>query len=273
MRETSGTKIKKSVALALHRLGAPVHEQVATMIDANILFYRCLWFLPNLKAWRWNEIAQAVSQMGIHSLPSVALTTAVAGTVVTHEIALHMDMALHTVSMIPGFSGQFILRELGVAIPSMILVSKVGAATTAEVGTMKVTEQIDALKLLGIDPLSYLVFPRFVAAVVSGACLTLISVSITLACAVAVAVLHYNFSTLEFLNALRHFVGPKDLLCALVKGIVYGAVIPITSCAYGLRCRGGAEGVGNATTNSVVTSTTAIILYDFLLTYIFTLIL
>ena len=79
--------------------------------------------------------------------------------VVTNEIAYHMDLALHTVSMIPGFTGQFILRELGIAIPALLLVAKVGAAITAEVGSMKVTEQIDALKLLGIDPISYLVFP------------------------------------------------------------------------------------------------------------------
>lgn len=211
--------------------------------------------------------------MGIGSLPIITVSTAVAGTVVTHEIAWHMNAALHTVTMIPGFTGQFILRELGIAIPALLLVAKVGAATTAEVGTMKITEQIDALKLLGIDPLSYLVFPRFIAAIISGACLTLISVSITLGCALLVAIYSYNFSAPEFLNEFRHFIGIKDFLCALVKGIVYGAVIPIVSCAYGFRCKGGAEGVGTATTNSVVASTILVISLDFLLTYLFTLIL
>jgi phospholipid/cholesterol/gamma-HCH transport system permease protein len=211
--------------------------------------------------------------MSIHSLPIIVLSTAVAGSVVTHEIAWHMDAALHTVSMIPGFSGQFIFRELGIAIPAMLLVSKVGASITAEVGTMKITEQIDALKLLGIDPFDYLVFPRFVAALISGACLTIISVSITIGCAIAVAVTSYNFSVLEFLNALRHFIGVRDIFCALVKGISYGAVIPIISCAYGFRCQGGASGVGTATTNSVVSATVIIILLDFLLTYLFTWIL
>jgi phospholipid/cholesterol/gamma-HCH transport system permease protein len=175
--------------------------------------------------------------------------------------------------MIPGFTGQFILRELGIAIPALLLVAKVGASVTAEVGSMKVTEQIDALKLLGIDPVGYLVFPRFVASIVSITCLTLVAISVTLACALLVAVTRYNFSTLEYLNALRHFVGVKDLICALIKGMVFGAVIPVMSCAYGFRCKGGAEGVGTATTNSVVSSTIAVILLDFCLTYIFTWIL
>ena len=75
------------------------------------------------------------------------------------------------------------------------------------------------------------------------------------------------------MNALRHFIGVKDLFCALVKGMVYGTVIPLISCTYGFRCEGGAEGVGSATTNAVVTSTILVILLDFVLTYLFTLIL
>ena len=137
---------------------------------------------------------------------------------------------------------------------------------------MKITEQIDALKLLGIDPVTYLVVPRFIASIISSLCLTFIASSVTLGCAIAVAVISYHFSLLEYLNALRHYVGFKDLFCTITKGIVYGSVIPIISCAYGFRCKGGAEGVGSATTNSVVTSTITIIVLDFILTYVFTLI-
>ena len=223
--------------------------------------------------WRRQEIVQCIIQIGIGSIPIIVISTAFAGMVVTNEIAYHMDLALHTVTMIPGFTGQFILRELGIAIPALLLVAKVGAAITAEVGSMKVTEQIDALKLLGIDPISYLVFPRFIASIISAACLTLTASAVTLGCAILIAVYRYNFLTLEYINELRHFIGAKDLICALVKGMIYGAVIPIISCAYGFRCKGGAEGVGTATTNSVVASTIAVIILDFVLTYIFTWIL
>lgn len=248
-------------------------EQIETLRDAVALFSKVLVRVAQPKKWRPREIALHIVQMGLGSLPIITLSTAVAGTVVTKEIAWHMDAALHSVSMIPGFAAQFILRELGIAVPALLLVAKVGAATTAEVGTMTITEQVDALKLLGIDPIDYLVVPRFVAALFSSACLTLVSVSVTLICALLVAVVSYGFSTLEFINALRHFVGLQDLVCALVKGCVYGAVIPIISCTYGFRCKRGAEGVGTATTQSVVTSTILVICFDFLLTYLFTWIL
>jgi phospholipid/cholesterol/gamma-HCH transport system permease protein len=174
--------------------------------------------------------------------------------------------------MIPGFTAQFILRELGITIPALLLVSKVGASITAEVGTMRVTEQIDALKLLGINPVSYLVVPRFVAAVFSGLCLTLIASAVTLFCAITVAVTRYNFNTLEYINSLRHFVQFKDLICAMVKGMTCAGVVPVISCAYGFNCQEGAEGVGTATTNSVVASTIAVIILDFVLTYAFTMV-
>lgn len=257
----------------LKTIGAPVYEQVCTTWDGFVLLGRVFRFLFQPSAWRWPEISKAIAHIGVGSVPIICVSTAFAGLVITHEIAWHMDKALHTVSMIPGFTAQFILRELGIAIPALLLVSKVGAAITAEVGTMKITEQIDALRLLRIDPVGYLAFPRFLAAMLSGACLTMIATAVTMTCAVTVAVLRYNFSMLEYMNSLRHFVGTKDIVCALVKGTIYGGVIPIISCAYGFRCKGGAEGVGNATTHSVVASTIVVILLDFFLTYLFTWIL
>lgn len=258
-------------ARCLQGVGAPITGQWRVFTDVCGLMLQAIARMFQWP-WRWNEIGHSIIQMGIGSLPIIALATAFAGMVVTNEIAWHMNKALSTVSMIPGFTGQFILRELGIAIPALLLVAKVGAATTAEVGTMKVTEQIDALKLLGIDPISYLVFPRFIASMISLACLTLISIAITLTCAIGVAVVRYNFSVLEFIMILRYFVGPADFLYALLKGLVFGAVIPIIACSYGFRCKSGAEGVGTATTNAVVTSTIAVIGLDFLMTYLFSLI-
>jgi phospholipid/cholesterol/gamma-HCH transport system permease protein len=257
--------IRESVAFS--------REQWRTSLDIAHLFLQTFARALRIECWRWNEICDGIVKIGVGSLPIITVSTAFAGLVVTNEIAWHMDRALHTVQMIPGFTGQFILRELGIAIPALLLVAKVGASITAEVGSMKVTEQIDALKLLGIDPINYLVFPRFVASIFSAACLVLISAGITLGCAIFVAITHYNFGFGEYMNALRHFVGVKDVVCALVKGTVYGAVIPVVSCAYGFRCKGGAEGVGTATTNSVVASTILVISLDFVLTYVFTKIL
>ena len=253
-------------------IAAALAEQRATLQEIFGLFGSTFSRAITTR-WRWSEIIHHLVQIGVGSLPVILVSTAFAGLVVTDEIAWHMDQALHSVSMIPGFTGQFILRELGIAIPALLIVSKVGASITAEVGTMKITDQIDALKLLGIDPVNYLVFPRFIASIIAGACLTVLASGVTLACAMAIAIARYNFSLLEYINALRHFVHFSDLFCALAKGVIFGAVIPVISCAYGFRCKGGAEGVGLATTNSVVASTIAVILLDFILTLVFTWIL
>lgn len=241
---------------------------------ADIFIILAKVFTTTIKGpYRLREIFQHIYTMSIGSLPIIVVATIFAGTVVTGEIALHMDMALHTVDMVPGVTGLFIFREIGIVIPCLLLVAKVGAATAAEVSSMKVTEQIDALKLLGIDPVEYLVYPRFIASVFSTTCLTLLSIFITLICGILVSHINYGLQWQEYINRLVPFLRYSDLLCALCKGLVFGGVIPIVSCLYGFRCRGGADGVGLATTQSVVTSTLLIVILDFILTYIFSLVL
>jgi phospholipid/cholesterol/gamma-HCH transport system permease protein len=244
-----------------------------TLVQVLIVFGKTLSLIPQPGAWRWHEINKSIVQIGLESLPIISVATAFAGLVVTQEMAWHMDQALHTTSMVPGFTGQFVFRELGIAIPALLLVSKVGAAITAEIGSMKLTEQVDALRLLGIDPIAYLVFPRFIAGFVCGASLTLAATFVTLAFSISLTAIRYHFSVLEYLSLLKHFITPKDLLCAVVKGTVYVSVIPIIAATYGLGCKGGAQGVGTATTNSVVSATITVILLDFILTYVFSLII
>jgi phospholipid/cholesterol/gamma-HCH transport system permease protein len=256
----------------LHKIGKPVIERTSIAVDVFRLFGQCLTLLFR-PPWRWREILQQTVHIGISSLPIITIATASAGLVITKEIAWHLNEALHDVTMVPGFTGQFLLRQLGVAIPAFLIVAKVGASITAEVGTMKVTEQIDALKLLKINPIIYLVFPRWIASIISLMCLTLIAISVTLVFASAMAISQYGFTLMQYFNMFQHFVTGLDVLCALVKSMIYGAVIPIIACAYGLRCKGSAEGVGTATTNSVVTSTVTVIVLDFILTYLFSLVL
>jgi phospholipid/cholesterol/gamma-HCH transport system permease protein len=244
------------------------------MILRDLIFI----FLKTLKTcfsgpYRLREISDHLYTMAVGSLPIILIATIFAGIVVTGEMAHHMNLALNSLQMIPGVSGQFIFRELGIIIPSLLLVAKVGASTTAEVATMKITDQIDALKLLKIDPIQYLVYPRFVANIISTCCLTLISVFVTLSFAILYATTSYGFTASEYLNNLAPFISLTDLGCALVKGIVFGGVMPIISCCYGFRCEGGAEGVGLATTNGVVLSTVVIIVLDFCITYLFSLII
>ncbi|MGE0614133.1 MAG: MlaE family ABC transporter permease [Bacteriovoracia bacterium] len=268
-QSTSTSAYLERSARFFHAVGAPVLENLELARELARLQVGVLRIFFGFR-WRWKEIIQAMQNIGVGSLWIVTIATAFAGLVVTNEIAWHLNQALNTIAMMPGFTGQFIMRELAIAIPAFLVISKVGASITAEVGSMKVTEQIDALKLLRIDPIAYLVFPRWLACSISLACLTLIAVAVTQFFAIVMAVSKYGFNTLEYLNNFRHFVKLIDLGGCVVKSLIYGAVIPLISCAYGFRCKGGAQGVGNATTNSVVTSTITVIVLDFFLTYLFT---
>ncbi len=218
---------------------------------------------------RKNEIIEQMSKLGVDSIPIIVFATTFAGIVATGEIAFHMNISLNTVEMIPGVSGQFIFRELGIAIPALLMVSKVGASIAAEVSTMKVTDQIDAMKMLRVNPIEVIVIPRFIASTIVVSCITLISIFVTVLFATLFAVLSYNFSFYEYLNAMTPFLHANEVLCALIKGAVFGMIIPLISCFYGFRCKAGAIEVGMTTTSSVVNSTVCVILFDFLLSYIF----
>jgi phospholipid/cholesterol/gamma-HCH transport system permease protein len=218
---------------------------------------------------RQKETMKQMESIGLGSLPIITIATGFTGLVMTSEIAWHMDFALSNVSMIPGFTGQFVIRELGIAIPALLIVSKVGASMTAELASMRITEQLDAFKLLKIDVVSYHIFPRWLACTASTICLTLIAITITLMIAMFTAVTKYHFNSQEYLNTLAQFITSVDLICAITKAAIFGMVIPPIACAYGLKCEGGAQGVGQATTDAVVTATLAVIIIDFLLTAIF----
>lgn len=219
--------------------------------------------------YRTEQVALAVENIGIGSLPIISIATGFTGLVMTSEIAWHMDFALSNVSMIPGFTGQFVLRELGIAVPAMLIVSKVGASMTAELASMKITEQLDAFKLLKIDVVSYHIYPRWIACILSTICLTVIAIAITLLIAMFTAVTKYHFNSQEYMNTLSQFISSMDLICAITKAGIFGMVIPPIACAYALRCSGGSQGVGQATTDAVVTATLAVITLDFILTAFF----
>ncbi|MBN21238.1 MAG: hypothetical protein CL678_08110 [Bdellovibrionaceae bacterium] len=247
---------------------ANLKETYETIKDSWILFFE-VFKESGAVFQRKKEIIHAIVHIGFESLPIITISTAFAGLVITNELVHHMDLALSSISMVPGFTGQFILRELGIAIPALLVVSKVGASMTAEMASMKITDQLEALQLLGVNRIRYLVFPRWIACIIAMVCLTLFSIMTTLVCAVGVAVLRYHFSLLEYISILRHFVGPIDIVSAFTKAVVFGSLIPVIACAYGFRCQGGAQGVGTSTTNAVVTATVTVIGWDFVLSSFF----
>ena len=225
-----------------------------------------LSFVP---PFRVKDIVKQIDFVAWQSAPIILFCLCFAAIVTIIEASFHMKIVIQNDSLVPGFSTLLIIRELGAVVTALLITSRVGAGLTAEVGSMKVTEQIDALKMLGIDPVPFLVVPRFIACVISGFLLTIIANVVCIGAAMVVSNLKLGYSPASFVQAMRAFVEFQDLWFASIKGLCFGAVIPIISCYYGFRCQAGAEGVGAATTKSVVSSSIAIIFIDFVLSYVF----
>lgn len=220
--------------------------------------------------YRIKDFINQLNFVAVESLPIILICGCSAAMVTIIESAFHMRILISNDSLVPGFAVLLILRELGTIITGLLLTSRVGAGMAAEVGTMKVTEQIDAYRMLGMEPIKYIVVPRFLAGAVGGLLLTLITNVVCVFCAMVVTQYKLGYSDAVFWMGVRNFVSPLDLILSGVKGLGCGAIIPLVACYSGFQCKPGAEGVGLATTNAVVMSTVCIIVWDFLLSYLFT---
>lgn len=219
--------------------------------------------------YRIKDIFRQLEFVAWQSLPVILFCVSFAAVVTIIESSFHMKLVVQNDALVPGFAALLILRELGVVVTALLLTSRVGAGLAAEVATMQITEQNDALRMLGIDPIRFLVVPRLIACVIGGMVLSLIANLVCLYCAMLVSELKLGYSSGAFITGMRAFVKFQDLIFAAIKGACFGAVIPLVSCFFGFRAKSGAEGVGLATTNSVVVSSVLIIILDFALTFIF----
>ena len=220
--------------------------------------------------FRRKEFFQQLYFVANRSLVIIVFCVCFAAIVTILESSFHMKLVIQNDSMVPGFAAVLILRELAAIVTALLLSSRVGAGYASEVGTMQITEQVDALKMLGIDPVNYLVVPRFLACIMGGIILTILSNLTCLFAAMMVSKMYLGYTPGMFISSMHRFVQFKDLIFAAIKGACFGGVIPLVACYFGFNCQQGAEGVGRATTNTVVVSSVAIIVMDFILSYTFT---
>ena len=219
--------------------------------------------------YRFADIVRQFYFVANQSALIIVFCVSFAAMVTIVEASFHMKLVVQNDSMVPGFAALLILRELGSVVTALLVTSRVGAGLAAEVGSMKITEQIDALRMLGINPVRFIVVPRFVACVWGGFILSIIANVVCVACAMLVSTVKLGYTVGGFLEGMRAFVDFRDLIFASIKGAAFGAVIPVLSCYHGFLCKPGAEGVGQATTSSVVSTSVAIIVIDFVLTFVF----
>ena len=170
---------------------------------------------------------------------------------------------------IPNMVAVALTRELAPVLNALIVAGRVGAGITAEIGSMAVTEQIDALRAFAVDPVKYLVVPRFLALIIMLPLLTIFADIIGIFGGFVICVFKLGMSPWLFLNMVKQSLYMKDIATGLIKTVVFGAIIALVGCQQGLSVKGGAEGVGKATTISVVVSFILIIMSDCLFSVLF----
>jgi phospholipid/cholesterol/gamma-HCH transport system permease protein len=210
-------------------------------------------------------VAREIDIMGVRSL-TVALSAAVfTGMVLALQSAVNMAR-FGTENYVGPVVAVSILRELGPVLTAILVGGKVASGITAELGSMKVTEQIDALRALGVNYLKKLVVPRLLAALVVFPVLVILTDGVGLLGGMVVMVFERNLDTFLYWNTIAYWVVVKDFLSGIAKGMVFGALVTLIGCYNGLATEGGTEGLGRATTATVVQAAMAVIISDFFLT-------
>jgi len=206
--------------------------------------------------------------IGFYSLPVVGLTTIFAGMV----IALQSYSGFAKVgaeSMVASVVLISVTRELAPVLSALMVAGRIGAAMAAEIGTMRVTEQIDALTTLSTNPFKYLVAPRVIAGVIALPILVMIGNVIGIFGGYVIGVYKLGFNPANYINATLNELQTLDITIGLAKGAVFGFIIAIMGCYNGYKSKGGAQGVGEATTNAVVSASILILIFNYVLTEMF----
>ena len=244
-------------------LGGLVMNWVIAIEDVLEFFLRTLGWIVRRKP-RGDTLLPNFYQIGVLSLPVVALT----GTFIGMVLAVQSHAQFRQLNMetrLGAVINMSLVRELGPVLAATMLAGRVGSAMAAELGTMRVTEQIDALSSMGANPIHYLVVPRFIACLVLIPCLTIMADFMGVAGGYFYSIYILNIDAVHYMENSRNFVGAFDLFSGVFKSLFFGAAIAVISCYRGFHCDPGAEGVGRAATSAFVISFVLILMLDFFL--------
>jgi phospholipid/cholesterol/gamma-HCH transport system permease protein len=219
------------------------------------------------RPWAVDAVVDQVEAIGIRSLSIVVLTAVFSSMVMTVQFAVQLARfgAKEYVGNVVSLS---LVRELGPVLTALMVGGRVGAGIAAELGSMNVTEQVDAIRSMGADPIKKLVVPRVVAGVIVLPLLTALADVLGIAGAMVIAQLQSDVNMIYFFNSTIHAVTIADMVGGLVKTVFFGFGITLIACHQGLNTEGGTEGVGRATTQTVVITSIVTLISDFVLTNI-----
>ena len=203
--------------------------------------------------------------IGILSIPIVILTSFFSGMVTSVQAAYQFESGFVPNWFVGSIVGESVLLELAPMITALVMTGKIGATIAAEIGTMRVSEQIDALESLSFDPLSFLILPRILAAAVMFPVLVIVADCFGVIGGLIAAINAMDVSYVEFIRGLRNWFRPWDAWFGLIKGLFFGVAITSIASYQGYYTTGGATGVGRSTTSTVVISCVAIVFLDYIL--------
>ena len=236
------------------------------LLAAILLGGQAIVHLLKAKIHRRNTMEQ-MAAVGPDSLWIALVTAAFVGMVFTIQVAREF-LYFGAGQAVGGVLALALTRELAPVLTAVVIAGRVGSAFAAEIGTMRVTEQIDALYILKTDPIDYLVLPRVIACCVMLPILTLLSLIVGITGGLVISDLLYGISQSVFLESIRNFMQIWDVVSALVKSVVFGGLVAVIGCSWGMTTTGGAKGVGQSTTTAVVTALLSIFVANFFLSWL-----
>ncbi|EKD41493.1 MAG: hypothetical protein ACD_73C00695G0004 [uncultured bacterium] len=224
-------------------------------------FFRWCWIKP----FRLQKLFAHFNQIGVESTPIILLVSFFTGAVFALQTGYAFRL-FNAETLVGSTVGLSLTREIAPVFTALMVISRMGSSMAAEIGSMRVTEQIDALESMSVNPYHYLVVPRVISSMAMVPLLTIVFNIVGIFGSYLVAVGLLDIPAGPFWSKMEYYVDPKDLYGGLFKAIIFGFILAVISCYQGYKTRGGAQGVGRATTRAVVYSSVSILVVDYFLT-------
>lgn len=246
----------------LESIGEPVWDVVQIMGGIGRMFALTFYYLIRGKK-RWSAIVEQFYEIGNRSVVFIMFTLGFLGMILVYQASYQAMKITGDLQLLGALFIQLLWREFAPTITALMLATRVGTGMAAQLGSMVVTEQVDALKMCAAQPVEYLVVPRFIACTVMTVVLTIFAVLVSYLAGAVTANVAFNVNYLTFFNF--SFVSWFDVIIGLTKALAYGMTIPVIACYAGFEVHGGSAGVGRATTQAVVYASLAVVVLDFII--------
>jgi len=247
---------------AVADLGAAAMELMAGGRELYSVFVRTLYYAARGKRER-GAVLRQMFEVGNRSLAFLSITLGALGMIITYQIGIQQARIVPDYTMLGAVYLELIVRDIAASLGALMLATRVGAGIAAEIGSMVVTEQVDALRMCAADPIEYLIVPRFLASLIMTGALIVWAAFVMYWTGAATAYVAFGVLPGTFFNLT--YVHAGEVITGITKCIAYGAAIPVVSAYCGLSAFGGSEGVGWATTRAVVNSSLAVIVLNFII--------